>query len=97
MTRVDVNHQDTFNRNSNNVDAATGGKDIFGEVEGRTLVNGRITLRLPGDDWELAIEGRNLTDKVYYSDVFDKRGSTNSIPGSVGEPRTFAVTEKRRF
>ena len=97
LTRIDVNHQDTFNRNSNNVDAVTGGRDIFGQVDGRTLVNGRITLRMPGDDWELSVEGRNLTDKVYYSDVFDNRGSTNSIQGSVGEPRTLAVTVKRRF
>jgi iron complex outermembrane receptor protein len=95
--RIDVNHQDTFNRNANNVDAATGGKDIFGRVEGRTLVNARLTFRTPGDDWELALEGRNLTDKLYYTDIFDNRGSTNSIQGSVGEPRTWAVTVKRRF
>ncbi|WP_423603557.1 TonB-dependent receptor [Sphingomonas sp. MS122] len=95
--RIDVNHQDSFNRNANNVDAVTGGKDIFGEVKGRTLVNARLTFRMPGDDWEFALEGRNLTDELYYSDVFDNRGSTNSIQGSVGEPRTFAVTVKRRF
>lgn len=95
--RIDINHQDSFNRNANNVDAVTGGKDIFGEVKGRTLVNARLTFRMPGDDWEFALEGRNLTDKLYYSDVFDNRGSTNSIQGSVGEPRTFAVTVKRRF
>lgn len=95
--RIDITHQDAFNRNANNVDAVTGGKDIFGEVAGRTLVNARLMFRMPGDDWELALEGRNLTDKLYYSDVFDNRGSTNSIQGSVGEPRTFAVTVKRRF
>ncbi|WP_029936012.1 TonB-dependent receptor [Sphingomonas sp. UNC305MFCol5.2] len=95
--RIDVNHQDTFNRNANNVDAVTGGKDIFGQVEGRTLVNARLALRMPDDAWEFALEGRNLTDKLYYSDVFDNRGSTNSIQGSVGEPRTWAVTVKRRF
>ncbi|MBO9696826.1 MAG: TonB-dependent receptor [Sphingopyxis sp.] len=95
--RIDVTHQDSFNRNANNVDAVTGGKDIFGEVAGRTLVNARLTFRTADNDWELAVEGRNLTDKLYYSDVFDNRGSTNSIQGSVGEPRTFAVTVKRRF
>ena len=52
---------------------------------------------MPDDAWEFALEGRNLTDKLYYSDVFDNRGSTNSIQGSVGEPRTWAVTVKRRF
>jgi len=95
--RVDVNHQDAFNRNANNVDATTHAKDIFGRVAGRTLVNARLGLRLPGDDWEIAVEGRNLTDKVYYSDIFDNRGSTNSVQGAIGEPRTFAVTVKRRF
>jgi iron complex outermembrane receptor protein len=95
--RVDVNHQDAFNRNANNVDATTGAKDIFGRVAGRTLVNARLALRLPGNDWEVAVEARNLTDKLYYTDIFDNRGSTNSVQGSPGEPRTFAVTVKRRF
>ncbi|MEO9130276.1 MAG: TonB-dependent receptor, partial [Sphingomonas sp.] len=95
--RIDINHQDTFNRNANNVDAATGGKDIFGEVKGRTLVNARLSFRTAADAWEFALEGRNLTNKLYYSDVFDNRGSTNSIQGSPSEPRTWAVTVKRRF
>ncbi len=97
VPRIDINHQDTFNRNANNVDAATGGKDIFGRVAGRTLVNARLSFRTADDDWELAIEGRNLTKKIYYTDVFDNRGSTNSVQGSPGEPRTFAATIKRRF
>jgi iron complex outermembrane recepter protein len=95
--RVDISHQDSFNRNANNVDAASGGKDIFGDVRGRTLVNARLAFRSPGDDWEVALEGRNLTDKLYYTDIFDNRGSTNSVQGSPGEPRTYAVTVKRRF
>jgi len=95
--RIDVDHQDSFNRNANNVDAVTGGKDIFGEVKGRTLVNARLTFRMPKDDWELALEGRNLTNKLYYTDIFDNRGSTNSVQGSPGEPRTWAVTVKRKF
>ncbi|MCY0672131.1 TonB-dependent receptor, partial [Klebsiella pneumoniae] len=77
--------------------AATGGKDIFGVVAERTLVNGRIAFRTTDDDWVLAVEGRNLTDKLYYTDIFDNRASTNSIQGTPGEPRTFAVTVKRRF
>jgi len=95
--RIDINHQDSFTRNANNVDAATGGKDIFGVVKGRTLVNARLTFRTANDDWEFALEGRNLTDKLYYTDVFDNRGSTNSVQGSPGEPRTWAVTVKRKF
>lgn len=95
--RIDVSHIDSFNRNANNVDAATGGVDVFGLVKGYTLVNARITYATPDRAWELSVEGRNLTDKLYYTDVFDNRGSTNSIQGTPAEPRTFAVTIKRRF
>ena len=95
--RIDVSHIDSFNRNANNVDAATGGTDVFGLVRGYTLVNARLSYATPDRSWELSIEGRNLTDKLYYTDVFDNRGSTNSIQGTPAEPRTFAVTIKRRF
>ncbi|MEO8722742.1 MAG: TonB-dependent receptor [Sphingobium sp.] len=95
--RIDISHEDAFERNANNVDAATGGTDIFGHVPGRTLVNARLSYVTADRDWELALEVRNLTDKLYYSDFFDNRGSTNSIQGSPGEPRTWAVTVKRRF
>lgn len=95
--RVDVNYEGTFQRNANNVDAATGGQDIFGRIEGRTLVNARLTYVSPDEDWEVALEGKNLTDTLYYSDIFDNRGSTNSIQGSPGEPRTFAISVKRKF
>lgn len=95
--RVDVSHIDSFNRNANNIDAATKGRDIFGQVPGYTLVNARLTFATPEREWELALEVRNLTDKLYYTDLFDNRGSTNSIQGTPAEPRTWAVTIKRRF
>jgi len=95
--RIDVNHEDAFNRNANNVDATTGGVDIFGLVAGRTLANARLSYRTADGDWELAGEVRNLTNKLYYTDLFDNRGSTNSIQGSPGEPRTWSLTVKRRF
>jgi iron complex outermembrane receptor protein len=95
--RIDVSHEDSFERNPDNVDAATGNKDIFGVVAGRTLVNARLGYQTADDDWEVALEVRNLTDKLYYTDVFDNRGSTNSIQGSPGEPRTWAVSVRRKF
>lgn len=95
--RIDVTHEDAFNRNPNNIDATTGAHDIFGLVAGRTLANARLTYATEDRDWELSVEVRNLTDKFYYTDVFDNRGSTNSIQGSPGLPRTWAVTVKRRF
>ena len=95
--RFDISHDDSYSRNANNVDAATGGIDIFGRIAARTLLNGRLTYRTADEDWELALEVRNITDKLYYNDIFDNRGSTNSIQGSPGEPRTWAVSVKRNF
>ena len=66
-------------------------------IKGYTLVNARLTFATSDRDWEIALEGRNLTDKLYYTDVFDNRGSTNSIQGTPAEPRTWAVSVKRRF
>ena len=95
--RIDVGFEDDFHRNSNNVDAATGGVDIFGHLEDRVLVNARLTYLTADEDWQLALEVKNLTDKLYYTDVFDNRGSTNSIQGTPGMPRTWAVTLKHMF
>ncbi|WP_427965307.1 TonB-dependent receptor [Altererythrobacter sp.] len=95
--RIDVTFEDDFDRNANNVDAATGSKDIFGHIDSRVLVNARLSYRSPGEDWEISLEGKNLTDKLYYTDVFDNRGSTQSIQGTPGMPRTFAVTLKYLF
>lgn len=95
--RIDISFEDSFDRNSNNVDAATGGRDIFGHIASRTLINARLTYRSADSNWEIALEARNLTDKLYYTDVFDNRGSTNSIQGSPAEPRTWAVSVKRKF
>jgi iron complex outermembrane receptor protein len=95
--RVDVNFEDDFNRNANNVNAANGGVDIFGHVEDRTLVNARLSWRDRSENWSVALEVRNLTDQLYYTDVFDNRGSTQSIQGRPGEPRTWSVTLRHDF
>jgi iron complex outermembrane receptor protein len=95
--RLDAAFEDDFNRNANNVDGPTGGRDIFGHIEDRILVNARLTYVTADEDWQVALEVKNLTDKLYYNDVFDNRGSTNSIQGSPGLPRTWAVTLKHNF
>jgi len=95
--RVDVNFEDDFERNANNVNAANGGIDIFGHIEDRTLINARLAWRDRSENWQVAVEVRNLTDRLYYTDVFDNRGSTQSIQGRPGEPRTWSVTLRRNF
>jgi iron complex outermembrane receptor protein len=95
--RLDMAFEDDFFRNANNVDAATGGRDIFGHIEDRLLLNARLTLLTADEDWQLAFEVKNLTDKLYYADVFDNRGSTNSVQGTPGLPRTWALTLRHNF
>jgi iron complex outermembrane recepter protein len=95
--RLDLNFEDDFHRNANNVDAATGGVDIFGHIKSRLLANARLAYRSPDENWQVALEVRNLTDKLYYTDVFDNRGSTNSIQGTPGMPRTWALSVRHNF
>jgi iron complex outermembrane receptor protein len=87
--RVDANHDDGFFRDPSN--------SSFSHVDGRTLLNARLAYQSDDEDWQLALECKNLTDKLYYTDVFDNRGSTRSIQGRPGEPRTVAVSVKHRF
>jgi len=95
--RLDAAFEDDFNRNANNVDGTTGGVDIFGHIEDRILVNARLTYLTADEAWQVSLEVKNLTDKLYYNDVFDNRGSTSSVQGSPGMPRTWAVTLKHNF
>lgn len=94
--RVDVSFEDNFHRNANNVDAASGNEDIFGHLPSRLLVNARLTYKPESEAWQVSLEGKNLTDKVYYSDVYDDRGGANVL-GTPGMPRTWAVTFKYMF
>jgi iron complex outermembrane receptor protein len=87
--RIDANHDDGFFRDPSN--------SSFSHVDGRTLVNARLAYQSDDEGWQVALECKNLTDKLYYTDVFDNRGSTRSIQGRPGEPRTVAVSVKHRF
>jgi iron complex outermembrane receptor protein len=87
--RVDANHDDGFFRDPSN--------SSFSHVDGRTLVNARLAYQSDDEGWQVALECKNLTDKLYYTDVFDNRGSTRSIQGRPGEQRTVAVSVKHRF
>ncbi len=65
-------------------------------LDGYTLINARLTWRSPGREWEAALEGRNLNDKLYYVTNADLSG-LGIIWQEPGEPRTWAFSIKRRF
>ena len=59
------------------------------------LFNARLTYRAPGDDWSVALEVTNFTNKLYYLSKFDAgAGFTDGQPGM---PREWAVTLRKTF
>ena len=88
--RLDVSYQDDMFTTPDN---APGGK-----VDAYTLLNGRITFEDPENDWVLALEVRNLTDKLYYTTKGEGvTGGSGFDNGSPGLPRTWMVSVRRNF
>jgi iron complex outermembrane recepter protein len=98
--RIDVNHQ---NRQPGNVLAndlttvAGRAAETFGKIPGYTLTNARLTWRNGDKNLDISFEVTNLFDKYYFPSKFDLSGLAGSILGSVGRPREFAVSIKKKF
>ncbi|MCC7462941.1 MAG: TonB-dependent receptor [Gammaproteobacteria bacterium] len=61
--------------------------------EAYTLVNARLVYRTADDSWSIALEGSNLTDKLYDLNKFN----TSYASSQPGLPRQWALSVKRRF
>lgn len=88
--RVDVAYQDNvFSAPDNNPGS---------EIDAYTLVNGRLSWEDRDSDWVVALEVRNLTDKLYYTSrnegVTGGTGFTSAAPGL---PRTWMASVRRNF
>ncbi|MEP7351114.1 MAG: TonB-dependent receptor [Sphingorhabdus sp.] len=94
--RLDVNRQ---NRVPGNVLRPAPGSpaEIFGQVPGYTIANGRLTWKNADDDLDISLEVTNLFDKYYFSSKFDLSGLAGSILGTPGRPREWAVSVKKKF
>ena len=66
-----------------------------------TLLNGRIGISSPNDNWSLEIWGRNLTDQDYGQVMFDvplQLGTLGPTQGAfLGDPRTYGITLRARY
>jgi len=69
---------------------------VYNYMPGYHVLNGRITWR-HGDGWQAALEVQNITDELYYTGIFDNRGSTRTVLGVPAMPRTYAVALKKSF
>jgi iron complex outermembrane receptor protein len=66
-------------------------------IEGYTLTNARIWWESQDEGWEIALEIRNLTDELYYHDLYDQRGSVGQVQLQPALPRTWYVSASRNF
>ena len=62
-----------------------------------TLYNGRVWWTSPNEDWEIALEGQNLTDEVYFYAIFEQAPSVGQVTATPALPRTWRLTAKKTF
>jgi iron complex outermembrane receptor protein len=88
--RVDVSYQsDVF---ANPINTATA------KIDSYTLFNARLTWNSADDLWQVALEGQNLADKLYFVTKFDLLAAAGGFQsGQPALPRTFMFTVKRSF
>jgi len=68
-------------------------------LPGYHQLNGRITFRPQSDKWEAAVVGTNLTGKLWYTQIFDLSGPSQSGAdyGIPAPPRTVWAEFKMKF
>ncbi len=87
--RVDFSYQGSLYESAQNA--------RYNEISGYSLVNGRVTWASADDHWQIAAQFTNLGNKLYYTGLFDNRGSSQTVQGAPGPPQEWAVTLKRNF
>jgi iron complex outermembrane receptor protein len=73
----------------------TGGET--NHIKGYTTFNGRLTWRSMDGDWSVSAEVTNLTNKLYYTVLFDSTASAGYEAATPGMPRTWGITVKKIF
>lgn len=63
-------------------------------IPGYFLSNGRLSYKTADDDWQVALEVRNIFNRYYYLTLIQASPYISANPGL---PRIFAVTLKRNF
>lgn len=86
--RLDLSHQSSLYTAVVN--------DWTSRVPGYTLLNGRLTWQQADGQWQVSLEGTNLTDKLYYTGYL-YNSSSSTIIGAPAPPREWALTVKRSF
>lgn len=71
---------------------------IGGRIDAYTLLNGRISWEDPDKNWVVALEVRNITDKLFFtSNNPGIPGGSGFDSGAPGLPRTWQLSLRRNF
>ena len=65
--------------------------------DGYSLFNARISYRTSGDEWEVALFGKNLTDKRYLLNASDVSGGQGVTYGWYARPREWGLSLSTQF
>ena len=88
--RLDVSYQGDVYGNPLNTASS--------KIESYTLLNARIVWASPDRDWEIALEGQNITDELYFHTTFDLTAAAGGFASAQPAlPRTWMITAKRNF
>ena len=90
--RINANYQDQIYSTPTN-------DDTYNLIEDYTLVNARLTWNSPDEDWQAALEFNNITDELYYLNLFDQHQTTSvgQVIANPGLPFTWGISIKRYF
>jgi len=89
--RINTNYQDEIYSTPTN--------DTFNLIDDYTLINARLTWNSPDEDWQAALEFNNITDELYYLNLFDQHQTTSvgQVIANPGLPFTWGISIKRYF
>jgi iron complex outermembrane receptor protein len=71
--------------------------DAYSYLPGYHNLNGRLTYRPESGKWEAAVVGTNLTNKLWYTQIFDLTGQSGADYGIPAPPRSVWVEFKKKF
>ncbi len=87
--RVDWSYRSAVENNPSNIVSLR--QDGFG------LLSARIVYRAPGDAWEFAVFGTNLTDELYLTNGIEALAVFGTADGVYGRPREWGASAKFNF
>lgn len=72
--------------------------DIWSELDGRFLGNGRLSYTSADEGWKVSLEVQNIFDKYYFlSKSVAVQNSLGIVTGVPGLPRTWSLAVEKRF